>query len=111
MREKSYVKLIDFGKATLLSDPVRYDIKAGSEKQRKYNTFHCHLAYELRNIPGSYESFATDVYTLGYNLNKVASHLVSNKLSVMAVSMMNKDASARPELTSVLFKLKRSLSS
>ena len=62
------VKLIDFGKATLISHPKIYAIKPGSELAKRYNTYHCHLAYELRNTPGFKQSISTEIFSLGYNV-------------------------------------------
>jgi len=50
IRSMRHVKLIDFGKATLVDDPVIYSIKHGTEKHEKYNRLHKHLGFELRNI-------------------------------------------------------------
>ena len=36
-RSKSHPKVIDFGKASLFSDPIIYNIKDGFTKQAKYN--------------------------------------------------------------------------
>ena len=44
LRNKEYVKIIDFGNATLVSDPLR------CEKHKMYNAVHCHIAYELQNV-------------------------------------------------------------
>ena len=37
--------IIDFGKATLLENPVVYYIQPGSIENTKYNRYHCHLAH------------------------------------------------------------------
>ena len=60
------LKVIDFGKATLKTCPMVYNITPGSEKQDRYNKYHRHLAYELRNVPGSCQSELTDTYSIGY---------------------------------------------
>eukprot|EP00112_Aurelia_sp_Birch-Aquarium-sp1_P009704 Seg2112.1 transcript_id=Seg2112.1/GoldUCD/mRNA.D3Y31 product="Serine/threonine-protein kinase dst3" protein_id=Seg2112.1/GoldUCD/D3Y31 len=60
------VKIIDFGKATMASNPVIYNIRPGTEMNAKYNRDHRHLAHELRNIPGSGQSYATDIYSIGH---------------------------------------------
>jgi hypothetical protein len=52
-------KIVDFGKATHVSCPVVYRLSAS--QQLKYNRYHRHLAYELRNVQGSCQSFATDI--------------------------------------------------
>ena len=60
------MKLIDFGKCTLAEDSVIYSIKLGSVKQKFCNKYHCHLAYELRHVPGSQVCFKTDIYSVGH---------------------------------------------
>ena len=60
------VKIIDFGKATMASNPVIYNVRPGTTINEKYNRDHRHLAHELRNIPGSGQSCATDTYSIGY---------------------------------------------
>ncbi|XP_066924648.1 uncharacterized protein [Clytia hemisphaerica] len=63
--------IIDFGKATLITCPMVYDITPGSKEQAVYNKRHPHLAYELRNVPKTKQSEATDVYSLGYNFRNI----------------------------------------
>lgn len=62
----STVKIIDFGKATMAFNPVKYNILPGTAVNKKYNTNHRHLAHELRNTPGSVQSYATDTYSIGH---------------------------------------------
>ena len=57
-----HAKIIDFGKCTLIEDLIIYAIKPDSEKQKPYNKYHCHFAYEVRHIPGSKVSCKTDIY-------------------------------------------------
>ena len=66
IRKREYMKLIDFGKYALAEDPVTYSIKSGWDKQKFYNKYHCHLAYELRPVPGSQVCFKIDIYSVGY---------------------------------------------
>ena len=47
-------KIIDFGKATLKTEPVVYNLS--KEETEKYNCYHRHLAYEFRNILPSKQS-------------------------------------------------------
>ncbi len=56
------VKIIDFGKSTLTSKPLLYNLVPGSEEQKKYNR---HLAHELRNNQGSKQTILTDTYSIG----------------------------------------------
>uniref|UniRef100_A0A7M5XKW9 Protein kinase domain-containing protein n=2 Tax=Clytia hemisphaerica TaxID=252671 RepID=A0A7M5XKW9_9CNID len=71
------VKLIDFGKATHFSNPKTYNIQPGSDTAKKYNTYHRHIAYELRNIPGSKQSVQTDIFSLGHMLKHLLLCLVT----------------------------------
>ena len=109
LREHRYVKIIDFGKATLITDTVVYNIIPGSEKHRKYNTYHRHLAHELRNVPGSRETVESDVYTLGYNIEKVAQYLKSSRLLCIATKMMVKSPLDRVLLVNVVRQISRIL--
>lgn len=107
LRDGSYVKVIDFGKATLIHDPVVYDVKPGSEKQKTYNRIHRHLAYELRNVPDSYNSEATDIYSLGYLMDRLSVGIKFEKLSSIALQLMAKNPKARPLLPSVVNHLRK----
>ena len=69
---KDCMKLIDFGKAAVMSFPKVYHIKPGSEQSKQYNIHHRHLAYELRNIPGSKQSILTDTFSIGYMFKHTA---------------------------------------
>ena len=80
IRDVQYVKLIDFGKVTLLDDPVTYCIKVGSPKHERYNRIYKHLAYELRNVPGC----KTDIYSLGYCFRRIADLVKSCQLRKIA---------------------------
>ena len=63
LRNYKYVTIIVFGKATLIDDPVEYNIRKGSVKHKRYNTYHHYLAHELRNIiPGSSVTCHSDIY-------------------------------------------------
>ena len=63
------VKIIDFGKCTLSSMPIMYNLSI--EDTVKYNINHRHLAHELRNIPYSKQSELTDTYSVGYMIKHV----------------------------------------
>ena len=103
LRNKEYVKIIDFGKATLVSDPLRYEIRPGSEKQKRYNAVHCHIAYELRNVRGSYQSIESDVFTLGYNCDMIATKTKFEKLMLISTKMIAKAPSDRPKLSKIMY--------
>ena len=69
LRNRQFVKIIDFGKACMVENPPVYNIKPSSEKQKRYNKFHAHLGYGLRNIPGSASSVQSEVLSIGYNFS------------------------------------------
>ena len=62
-------KIIDFGEATLKTEPVVYNLS--KEETEKYNCYDRHLAYELRNIPTSKQSEKTDIYSIGCTMKHV----------------------------------------
>ena len=107
IRNAKFVKLIDFGKASLADDPVLYSIKPGTLRHEKYNKLHLHLGFELRNVPGSYTSFKSDVYSLGYCMKKISELVHSNTLSVIANRMLFDKPDERPTLESVLLSLSK----
>lgn len=102
LRECRYVKIIDFGKVSLIENPVVYSIKPGTPTHTKYNNVHKHLAYELRNKPGTPVTPQTDIYSLGYIFNKIGEYVRSEKLILVASSMLKKEANDRPSLPSLL---------
>ena len=61
---RAAVKIIHFGKSTLLSSPLKYSLNYA--ERMKYNKYHRHLAYELRNETNIYQSVSTDTYSIGY---------------------------------------------
>ena len=61
---RAAVKIIHFGKSTLLSNPLKYSLNYA--ERMKYNKYHRHLAYELRNETIIYQSVSTDIYSFGY---------------------------------------------
>lgn len=107
VRNTKYAKLIDFGKASLASDPVLYSIKPGTPRHEKYNRLHLHLGFELRNVPGSYTSFKSDIYSMGYCMRKISELVVSKSLNALAVRMLYEVPNERPNLESVLLSLSK----
>ena len=88
-------KEIDFGKACLADDPVMYDIEPGSEKQILYNERYI-LAHELRNVPYSFRSIQSDIYSLGYNIGLISDTTKNEKLSKIAHDLLNVIPEKRP---------------
>ena len=66
------VVLIDFGKATNVKCPIMYNVGPLSPEYETYETHHRHLAYELRNKPGTYQSIFTDTFSVGYMFKHTA---------------------------------------
>ena len=98
VRNSSLIKIIDFGKSTLVTDPLRYDIEPQSKQHERFNTVHLFLAYELGNIRGPFQSIASDVYSIGYNIDSIAKSLKSHQMTLLAVDMMLKSPEERPHL-------------
>ena len=98
---------IDFGKYTLIEDPVIYAIKPGSEKQKLCNKYHCHLAYELWHIPGLKASCKTDIYSIGYIFNVISNKCDIDVLSKIAKPLLNHLPKERPELPGVLVEINK----
>ena len=98
LRNFSHVKIIDFGKSTLVTDPLRYDIELQLKQRERINTVHLFLAYGLRNIRGSFQSIASDVHSVGLNIDSTAKSLKSHQMTLLAVDMMSKSPEERLNL-------------
>ena len=98
VRNSSHVKIIDFGKSTLVTYPLRYDIELQSKQHERFNTVQLFLAYELRNIRGSFQNIASDVYSVGYNIDSIPKSLKSHQMTLLAVNMMSKSPEEKPYL-------------
>ena len=98
------IKVIDFGKARLLSFPKTYHI-ANTEQQAFYNKWHRFLAYELRNVPGACQSIMTDTYSVGYFLKYLGHHCMITALRDVGIACSNNDVSGRMTLETALLKL------
>jgi len=99
---KDCVKLVDFGKATLISHPKTYNILPRSELAEKYNKHHRHLAHELRNVPGSKQSILTDTYSIGYMFKHIAGIVHDDNIITLARSMKIKEPGFRISLKKAL---------
>ncbi|XP_066917819.1 proto-oncogene tyrosine-protein kinase LCK-like [Clytia hemisphaerica] len=107
IRSGLYVKIIDFGKCTSIEDPVVYSIKRGSDRHKRYNVLHRHLAHELHNVPGSSVSVASDIYSLGYLFDTISDYVKSPHLGLLSTQMINLKPEERPSLPSVLLQLSK----
>ena len=99
-------KVIDFGKATLISKPVYYNILPGSKEQEKYNKFHRHLAHELRNVLGTKQSPATDTYSIGYLFKHSAAYVSYEPIVQLGRMMKCIQPSSRLSINNAIDKLK-----
>ena len=94
------IKVINFGKATMMTNPVIYSIAPGTTTHQMYNTRHRHLAYELQNVPGSKQSIATDTYSLGFMLKHAAATLRFSPLIQLGRMMKHTDPASRATIQS-----------
>ena len=102
----STTKIIDFGKATLVTEPVIYNIHPGSAENKLYNSQHRHLAYELRNVPGSKQSVYTDAYSLGHMFKHAAAKLNYNPIIELGKMMKDQNVACRISIENALDKMK-----
>ena len=91
--------ICDFGKATHKLNPVIYNLD--ETKRVQYNSKYRHIAYELRNVKGSSQSEATDIYSLGRVFKYVGHRQGINCLLNIGLEMMCKNVDRRPDLKSV----------
>lgn len=100
------VKIIDFGKSTMIDDSIVCFVKPGTDKHKRYEKYHSHLAYELQNIPGSKVTVKKDIYSMDYIFSKISRQVKSNPLQILPVSTMSNNAGERPNLSHVIIKIK-----
>ena len=66
---RKQVKIVDFGKVTLIANPETYDL---NESERTlYNVKHRYIAHELRNTPRLPQTILADTYSVGYIIKYV----------------------------------------
>ena len=100
------VKIIDFGKTTLVSRPLVYNVVPGSKEHKKYNSVHRHLAHELRNIPGSSQTIATDTYSVGHMFKHAAATINFEPLIKLGRAMKHVSPFSRLSLANAVEKIK-----
>ena len=66
---KENVKIIDFGKATHVKQPLQYNLNDKSKEL--YNQRNRYLAQQLRNVRGTSQNIMTDTYSVGYLLKYI----------------------------------------
>ena len=78
-----------------LTHPVVYNIT--QLQLQKYNTSHRHLANELRYIPGTAQSVATDTYSVGFLIKRIGHYSipVNNILFELGKKLKCVDINAR----------------
>ena len=91
--------IVDFGKATLRTQPEEYNLT--DAQKEKYNVRHPYLAYELRNLPGSKTSMASDIFSLGFMFNFVAEE-ENALLQMLQKAMQEQLPSKRMPILSIL---------
>ena len=101
------VKIIDFGKATIVSSPLIYNIRKGTDASDVYNKRHRHLAYELRNIPFSSQCFKTDIYSIGYMFKHCASIIQYTPIIQLGRLMKSQEIDDRISLANAIDKLNK----
>jgi len=104
IRDYRYIKIVDFGKATLMEDPVVYSIAPGSKKHSKFNERHFHLAHELRNVSRSAQSSKTDIYTLGYDFQLISKVIKNEKIFNITCDLLKNNPDERPGLSRIIHK-------
>ena len=98
VRNFSDLKIIDFGKSNIVIEALKYNIEPKSKQHERFNTMHLFLAYELRNIHVSYQSIASDVYSVGYNIDSITKSLKSQQMTLLAMDVIWKSSNERPYL-------------
>lgn len=99
------IKLIDFGKATMAAHPVTYNIVKGTQEYEQYNNHHRHLAYELRNLPGSTQNYKTDIFSVGYMFKHIGGFNSYKLLLEIGRLMKRENLGSRISLSNSLDKL------
>lgn len=99
-------KIIDFGKATMTTNPRIYNIVPGSRDHHLYNSRHRHLAFELRNVPGSKQCIQTDLYSIGYLLKHSAAIVKSGGLVALGRMLKDQNPMRRISICNALDKIK-----
>ena len=103
----SKVKIVDFGKCTLVTDPVTYNLS--SAESAKYNERHRYLAHELRNLPLCKQNKLTDVYSIGYMFKHIGHYQKFDFLYSIGRKMKNVDCIGKLTLDEALLEFKNIL--
>jgi serine/threonine protein kinase len=91
-------KIIDFGKATLISNPVLLKKMLSADQKMQYQKFHKHIAYELWNVMYSKQCPATDAYSVGYLFSVIGYEKRMSLLTDISKEMLKKDPENRMTL-------------
>ena len=85
--------MVNFGKSSFVRS-IKYDTESQSKQYERFNTVRLCLAYELRNISGSYQSIALHVYSI----DSIAKSLRGHQMTLLAGDMMSKSPQERSRL-------------
>ena len=91
-----FLKIIDFGKSTLVSHPVKYNLS--KEQQCFYNQHYKYLAPELRNSI-SKQTEMTDTYSVGYIFTKISEKCPVSVLKALSQQLTVDEPSQRQKLS------------
>ena len=105
-KESMVPVIIDFGKCTLLSNPLTYNI-ANTPLKAQYDKNHTHLAWELRNEMGSCQSEMSDIFSLGFVIFQIGRHEDILRIKAIGKRAMAKNKFERPSLMDLKFNLNK----
>jgi predicted Ser/Thr protein kinase len=95
-------KITDFGKATFTCKPRIYNIVPGTPEHYEYNQKYRHIAHELRNVPNSKQTEATDVYSYGRILKSICFLGGVCELEALVKKCKNQKPVVRPSAKNVV---------
>ena len=103
---KNHFVIIDFGKATMLQCRLVYNVAKDRSEMANYNQYPRHLVYELRNIPNTKQSVATDTFSLSYMLKPTAAIIPYSPLVELGRMMKTIDKDKKISACNALMRVK-----
>ena len=103
---KNHFVIIDFGKATMLQCRLVYNVAKDRSEMANYNQYPRHLVYELRNIPNTKQSVATDTFSLSYTLKHTAAIIPYSPLAELSRIMKTIDKDKHISVCNALMRVK-----
>ncbi|XP_074659473.1 uncharacterized protein LOC141912156 [Tubulanus polymorphus] len=88
------VKIIDFGSATLTTNPRKYYLSPA--ERDIYNRKHSHIGWELRNVWGAAQSAASDMYSFGRILKVLVTLCGLDLLKNLSNACRDRNCALRP---------------